>query len=65
MTTSKPVERLRPKETAAYFQISMPTLYRWRKREGFPQPLVQGRVILHDIKAIEEWLAQPKEAGSE
>lgn len=46
----------RPKQTAGHFQISVMTLHRWRQREGFPQPLKTGRVVLYDLAAIESWL---------
>lgn len=46
----------RPKSTAKHFSISLMTLHRWSKQEGFPQPLRRGQVVLYDIAAIEEWL---------
>lgn len=47
----------RPPETAKHFQVSHMTLLRWRRQEGFPQPLKRGKVVLYDIAAIEQWLA--------
>ena len=48
----------RAKETARYFSISIPTLHRWRKEAGFPQPLQQGQVVLYDIEAIKQWMKE-------
>lgn len=48
----------RPTEAVEHFQISHMTLFRWRKQDGFPQPLKRGNVVLYDIAAIESWLAQ-------
>lgn len=50
-------ELTRPKATAEALQISIATLYRWRKMPRFPQPLVMGKVVFYDIVAIREWLA--------
>lgn len=47
----------RPKATAAYFQISVMTLHRWRQIAEFPQPLSRGSVVLYDVAAITAWLA--------
>jgi len=49
--------KARPKQAAAYFQISTMTLHRWRKKERFPQPLKTGQIVLYDLAAIEQWLA--------
>ena len=46
----------RAKEAADQFSISVPTLYRWRQEEGFPQPVKRGRVVLYDTEAIIKWL---------
>ena len=46
----------RPKETAAALQISIATLYRWRKLPRFPQPVSMGKVVFYDVAAIREWL---------
>lgn len=54
----KTARRTRPKQTAAYFQISVMTLWRWRQNSTFPQPLKRGQVVLYDIASIEQWLAQ-------
>ena len=51
-----PATRTRPKQTAEHFQISGMTLHRWRQRDGFPQPLKCGAIVLYDIAAIEQWL---------
>lgn len=47
----------RTKQTAEHFQISGMTLHRWRQRDGFPQPLKCGAIVLYDIAAINQWLA--------
>lgn len=47
---------MRPAETAQYFNISERTLLRWRKIEGFPQPIKQGRIVLYSPKVIKKWL---------
>lgn len=47
----------RPKQTAEHFNISVMTLHRWRKQDGFPQPLKRGQIVLYDIAAITQWLA--------
>lgn len=49
--------RNRPKQTAAHFQVSLMTLHRWRKQEGFPQPLKRGNIVLYNLEAIDSWLA--------
>ncbi len=57
---SKPLSakvKTRPKQTAAHFQISVMTLWRWRQDPTFPQPLQRGQVVLYDIASIEQWLA--------
>lgn len=54
MTDDNPL--MRPAETAKHFSISGNTLLRWRKIEGFPQPIKQGRIVLYDVKAIKLWL---------
>lgn len=46
----------RTKKTIEFFEISRMTLHRWRKKEGFPQPLKNGGVVLYDINAIVTWL---------
>jgi len=46
----------RPKETAAALQISIATLYRWRKMPRFPQPVSMGKVVFYDVDAIKQWL---------
>ena len=46
----------RPKQTAAFFQISTMTLHRWRQRPGFPQPRKVGQVVLYSLPEIEQWL---------
>jgi predicted DNA-binding transcriptional regulator AlpA len=46
----------RAKEAADQFSISVPTLYRWRQEEGFPQPVKRGQVVLYDTEAIRKWL---------
>ncbi|SPL81344.1 hypothetical protein [Yersinia phage fEV-1] len=46
----------RAKEAADQFSISVPTLYRWRQEEGFPQPAKRGQVVLYDTEAIRKWL---------
>ena len=46
----------RPKETAAALQISIATLYRWRKLPRFPQPVSMGKVVFYDVQAIKAWL---------
>ena len=56
MKTITPTTKTRPKNTAAYFGISIMTLWRWRQDPTFPQPLQRGQVVLYDIAAIEEWL---------
>lgn len=48
----------RPPEAAEHFKVSHMTLLRWRKQDGFPQPLKRGKVVLYDIAAIENWLAR-------
>lgn len=58
----QPATRTRPKQTADHFQISIMTLHRWRQREGFPQPLKCGQIVLYDIAAIEQWLTGQGEA---
>lgn len=61
MTTqqARPIETAlsRPADTAKYFNISAMTLHRWRKQDGFPQPLKRGQVVLYSVPAITEWLA--------
>ena len=52
----------RPQETAEHFLISKQTLWRWRKQEGFPQPLQRGSVILFDIDKIMDWLGNKETA---
>lgn len=57
MATEKTTpRRARTKATAAHFHISVMTLWRWTKLQGFPQPLKMGRVVLYDLDAIEEWM---------
>lgn len=57
MATEKTTpRRARTKAAAAYFQISVMTLWRWTKLQGFPQPLKMGRVVLYDLDAIEQWM---------
>ena len=51
-----PPATARPKQTAAHFQISAMTLWRWAQQDGFPQPLRRGQVVLYDIAAITAWL---------
>lgn len=46
----------RTKPTAAHFQISEMTLWRWRQEDTFPKPLKRGRTVLYDLAAIEQWL---------
>lgn len=46
----------RAKEAADHFQISVPTLYRWRQEKGFPQPIKRGQVVLYDTEEIRKWL---------
>jgi predicted DNA-binding transcriptional regulator AlpA len=48
----------RAKQTAAYYQISVSSLWNWTKnRKGFPQPLKAGeRVTLFDLGAIDAYL---------
>lgn len=53
--TSK-TTKARPKQTAAHFQISVMTLWRWAQCPTFPQPLKRGQVVLYDLQAIESWL---------
>lgn len=55
MVTKQILTRTKP--TAAHFQISEMTLWRWRQDPTFPQPLKRGQVVLFDIAAIEQWLA--------
>ena len=60
--TTQQVQRVdralsRPAQTAKHFNISPMTLHRWRKQDGFPQPLKRGQIVLYDIAAIEQWLA--------
>ena len=58
MTTQQVTQFLnRPAQTAKHFNISLMTLHRWRKQDGFPQPLKRGQIVLYDIAAIEQWLA--------
>ena len=45
-----------PKSVADHFEISTQTLWRWRKEDGFPQPLKRGQVVRYNIAAIEAWL---------
>lgn len=52
-----PTTLTRPKPTADHFNISVMTLHRWRKIEGFPAPLKRGQVVLYDVNAIQQWLA--------
>ncbi len=46
----------RPKQTAAHFNISAMTLWRWCQSPSFPQPMRRGQVVLYDIAAITAWL---------
>lgn len=55
--TNTPTVLSRPPEAAKHFKVSHMTLLRWRKQDGFPQPLKRGKVVLYDIAAIEQWLA--------
>lgn len=58
MATEKTTpRRARTKAAAAHFHISTMTLWRWSKLPGFPQPLKKGHVVLYDLDAIEQWLA--------
>lgn len=50
-------ELTKPAETAKALQISIATLYRWRKMPRFPQPLKIGRIVFYDVQAIKEWIA--------
>lgn len=50
-------ELTRPKATAEALQISIATLYRWRKLPRFPQPVSMGKVVFYDVAAIRAWLA--------
>lgn len=53
-----PTQWARAKEVSSYFQITVQTLWRWRKLDGFPQPIQRtARTVLYDISAIEQWLA--------
>lgn len=47
----------RPKATAEALQISIATLYRWRKLPRFPQPVSIGKVVFYDVPAIKQWLS--------
>ena len=49
-------ELTRPKATAEALQISIATLYRWRKMPRFPQPVSMGKVVFYDVEAIKQWL---------
>ena len=49
-------ELTRPKATAEALQISIATLYRWRKMPRFPQPVSMGKVVFYDVQAIKAWL---------
>ncbi len=48
----------RQQAAAKYFSISVMTLWRWERLNGFPEPLRCGRVVLYDASAIEAWLVQ-------
>lgn len=48
----------RPKQTAAYFQISLMTLHRWSKQSGFPQPIKRSQVVLYNLPEITNWLSK-------
>lgn len=56
MATTTQQTLTRPKQTAEHFQVSHMTLHRWRKQDGFPQPLKRGQVVLYDVAAITAWL---------
>lgn len=49
---------LRAKEAAAYFRISVSTLWQWSKeRHDFPSPIRAGKkVTLWDVDAIEGFI---------
>lgn len=53
---------VRAKDAALYFSISQSTLHRWRKLDGFPQPLERGSTVLYNPIAIEAWLANEEVA---
>lgn len=58
VTTRQATPLTRPIQTAELFNISVMTLHRWRKQDGFPQPLKRGQVVLYSVPAITAWLAR-------
>lgn len=57
-TTQQAIPTLaRPKQTAEFFSISIMTLHRWSKKQGFPAPMKMGQVVLYSAPAITAWLA--------
>lgn len=47
----------RAKGVGAHFKISRSTVWEWRTRPGFPQPLRAGpKTVLFDINAIDAYL---------
>ena len=55
---NNPKRFYRQRAAAKYFSISIMTLWRWERLNGFPEPLRCGRVVLYDASAIEAWLVQ-------
>jgi predicted DNA-binding transcriptional regulator AlpA len=54
---------MRGPQAAAYFKIGLSTLWEWRKRPGFPEPVKAGpRVTLFNIDEIERFIAEFHEA---
>lgn len=50
---------MRPKHAAAFLDVSRATLTRWRKTQGFPQPLQLGPRSVGFLRSeLEAWLAR-------
>ncbi|EEW3656870.1 AlpA family phage regulatory protein [Escherichia coli] len=49
---------LRPAEAASFLSVSIPTLYRWCKKPGFPKPVkLTDRVTVFKSDDLALWLA--------
>ncbi len=52
------------KELTAALTVSQATIYRWRMKKGFPQPIrMGGYATAYDSHSVEKWLRKQPGAG--
>lgn len=60
------MQYIRAKQLATLLSVNQSTIWRWRKKKGFPAPTYLGpNTVVWSMSAIEDWInARNKDANS-